>query len=260
MEVDAALRLCQNYQSNCDRSWFTPEQPQHRVYLDGYWISQTEVTNAQYRGFVEAGGYAKREYWSQEGWQWKERHQATQPANWTEELWNRADYPVVGVSWYEAEAFARWAGARLPTEAEWEKAARGTQGAQWPWGDEWDGRMANFCDMNCDYGWKDGAADDGHRYTSPVGTYRAAASPYGVLDLAGNVWEWVADWYSDEYAGSGATRTPSPQSTSAHYRVIRGGSWNFAPFALRCATRGRLEPWNRSSALGIRLVASFAVP
>jgi formylglycine-generating enzyme required for sulfatase activity len=253
-EVDEAVALCQKYQSNCDRSWFTAEQPQHRVYLDGYWIGQTEVTSAQYRSFIEAGGYTNRKYWSEEGWRWKETNQALEPQYWNEEPWSRADYPVVGVSWYEAAAFAAWAGARLPTEAEWEKAARGIDASTWPWGEEWDGGRANFCDTNCEYDWKDGAADDGYRYTSPVGNYGSGASLYGALDLAGNVWEWVADWYREEYSPEGVvSRNPTGVGSGTH-RVLRGGSWNFAPYALRCTTRARLEPSNSSSALGFRFV------
>jgi len=252
--VDEALALCQHYQSNCDRSWFTAEQPQHRVYLDGYWIGQTEVTNAQYRIFIEAGGYANREHWSEEGWHWKQTNAVAQPQNWAEEAWSRADHPVVGVSWYEAAAFAAWAGARLPTEAEWEKAARGSDGSPWPWGEEWDGRSANFCDTNCEYEWRDGAVDDGYRYTSPVGNYRSGASPYGALDCAGNVWEWVADWYGEGYSPAGVVSRNPMGIRSGTHRVLRGGSWNFAPYALRCATRARLEPQSRSTALGFRLL------
>ena len=252
--VDEALALCQHYQSNCDRSWFTAEQPQHRVHLSGYWIGQTEVTNAQYRSFIEAGGYADHEHWTEEGWQWKERNHVVQPQYWNEEPWSGADYPVVGMSWYEAAAFAAWAGACLPTEAEWEKAARGSDGWLWPWGDAWDGRSANFCDANCDYDWKDGAVDDGYQYTSPAGNYRSGASPYGALDCAGNVWEWVADWYGERYSPTGVvSRNPGGIGSGTHH-VLRGGSWNFAPYAQRCTTRARLEPQNRSSALGFRVV------
>jgi formylglycine-generating enzyme required for sulfatase activity len=255
-EVDAALELCVQYQSNCERSWFTAEQPQHQVRLGACWIGQTEVTNAQYRTFIQAGGYAVPEYWTAEGWQWRERHGVMQPEYWADELWNAASHPVVGVSWYEAAAFAHWAGARLPTEAEWERAARDTLGSRWPWGQEWEGSKANFCDRNCDYPWKDERADDGYRYTSPVGSYGRGASPCGALDLAGNVWEWVADWYAEQYCPTGTLSVNPTGCPSGRYRVIRGGAWNFEQYALRCATRGRLEPDNRSSALGLRVVVS----
>jgi formylglycine-generating enzyme required for sulfatase activity len=252
-EVDAALALCVQYQSNCDRSWFTAEQPQHEVHLDAYWIGETEVTNAQYRGFVEGGGYSAPEYWTAEGWQWRERQGVTQPMYWGDPLGNGDAYPVVGVSWYEADAFARWAGTRLPTEAEWERAARGTEGSRWPWGDEWDGSKANFCDRNCDYPWRDSRAEDGYRFTAPVVSYRSGASACGALQLAGNVWEWVADWYAEQYCPTGALSVNPAGCPSGEYRVIRGGAWNFEPYALRGATRGRLEPGNRSSALGLRV-------
>jgi formylglycine-generating enzyme required for sulfatase activity len=124
------------------------EKPQHTVYLDAYWIGQTEVTNAQFAKFIDAGGYSTREYWTDEGWAWKETQGITQPWLWTDQQWNKPDYPVVGVSWYEATAYVQWAGARLPTEAEWEKAARGTDGRIYPWGNDWDGTRPNFCDKN----------------------------------------------------------------------------------------------------------------
>ena len=138
------------------------ERPQRKVYLDGYWMYKTEVTVAQYRKFCEA---TNREMPEAPEWGWKE------------------DHPVVNVSWHDAVDYAKWAGASLPTEAQWEKAARGTDGRVFPWGNEWD---AGACANSVSWSLKG---------TKPVGSCPAGASPYGCVDMAGNAWEWCADWY-----------------------------------------------------------------
>ena len=225
------------------------ERPQHHIYLDGYWIGRTEVTNAQYARFIEAGGYSRREYWTDESWQWRESNGITAPANWDSSGRNGAEYPVVGVSWYEAEAFARWADARLPTEAEWEKAARGTDGRIWPWGNAWDGTRLNYCDKKCTYAWKDYAVNDGYEYIAPAGQYAAGASPYGALDMAGNVWEWAADWYDETYYLVSPERNPVGPS-AGFFRVLRGGSCFLDASIVRCAYRWWIRPDYRSYYLG----------
>ena len=144
------------------------------------------------------------------------------------------DHPVVQVSWFDAEAYCAWAGGSLPTEAQWEKAARGTDGRTYPWGSVFDGTWLNYCDASCEGG--DTAFDDGYRFTAPVGSYPAGASPYGALDMAGNVWEWTADWYDDGYyAVSPASNPTGPDS--GQYRVLRGGSWNHDRSGMRTAFR-----------------------
>jgi len=153
------------------------EQPMHTVYLDAFYIDKTAVTNAQYRKCVEAGA-------------------CDAPRETTD--YDNADYaqhPVVYVNWFQAKAYCEWVGKRLPTEAEWEKAARGTDGRKYPWGNTFDGSRLNFCDKNCTLSWKDPSVDDGYTGTAPVGSYPVGASPYGALDMAGNVYAWVADWY-----------------------------------------------------------------
>jgi formylglycine-generating enzyme required for sulfatase activity/SH3-like domain-containing protein len=232
------------------------EKPQHRVYVDGYWIGKTEVTQAEYIEFIEAGGYSKREYWTDEGWQWKESAGITQPAYWTEPGWRGTDHPgspVVGVSWYEAAAFAKWAGGRLPTEAEWEKAARGTDGRIYPWGDTWDGTRLNFCDTNCSAAaLKDTTVNDGSAYPANVGVYALGASPCGALDMAGNVSEWTADWYSSGYYSTSPERNPSGPD-SGDTRMLRGGSWVDIQDQTRCAFRIWVSPVYRGYALGFRV-------
>jgi serine/threonine-protein kinase len=203
------------------------ESPVHTVYLDAYWIDKYEVTNAQYALCVQAGGcdvsscsyYENTEY---------------------------ADHPVVCVSWQDAQAYAEWVGGRLPTEAEWEKAARGgLEGHLFPWGNE---------DPSCTFGAESGAQlwDCGY-HTVEVGSF--APNGYGLFDMAGNVWEWVADWYdSDYYSTSPAENPLGPPSGSG--RVVRGGSFDRFRYYARCALRLRLSPSLGFDTLGFRIVVS----
>jgi formylglycine-generating enzyme required for sulfatase activity len=237
-QVEAAIATCvaSGYPS-CARSRFMREQPQHTVFLDAYWIGQTEVTNAQYQAFVDAGGYATENLWSAAGWTWRSERDRTEPGCWDNDAFNAPAQPVVCVFWYEAEAYANWLAGRtgerisLPSEAQWEKAARGADGRIYPWGDDFDGTWLNYCDVNCTAEWRDERFDDGvgHR-TAAVGSYPAGASPYGALDMAGNVWEWTADWYAADYYAASPTANPTGP-TSGDDRVVRGGSW-YQPSAL----------------------------
>jgi formylglycine-generating enzyme required for sulfatase activity len=182
------------------------------------------VTNAQFEQFVKATGYNAGDGWRKYYTKGKEKH------------------PVVNVSWNDAEAYCKWAGKRLPTEAEWEKAARGNDGRIWPWGNAWDKSKCNSY-----YG--------GPRTTTPVGSYPAGASPYGVMDMAGNVLEWCADWYDKNYYTSAPDRNPQGPSSGIQ-RVLRGGSWvSGNPYDLRAADRGRNNPEARFDYYGFRGVA-----
>ena len=191
-----------------------------------YWIDKYPVTNEKYRSFVLADGYRNQAYWSSEGWKWKTEENISSPEYWNDTEWNKADRPVVGVSYFEAEAYAKWAGKRLPTEREWEKAARGEDGREYPWGDEFDKEKCNNRE-----------AAIGH--TTPVSQYIDGVSPYGCYDMAGNVWEWCAGWYDEE---------------KKDLRVLRGGSWINKPEDLRVSYRGRYYAGTRNySFLGFRL-------
>jgi formylglycine-generating enzyme required for sulfatase activity len=218
------------------------EQPVHTVYLDAFYIDKTEVTNAQYQACVETGGC-----------------QAPTSCDWGEPTYedvSKAYHPVVCVSWYDANAYCRWAGKRLPTEAEWEKAARGTNGRKYPWGNTFDGGRLNFCDRNCEFDHKDTGADDGYARTAPVGSYSAGASPYGALDMAGNVWEWVADWYDENYYAHSPSH-PNPQGPdSGAVKVLRGGSWVSDEWNIRTANRDKYHPTITNSALGFHCAES----
>ncbi|MBE2240910.1 MAG: SUMF1/EgtB/PvdO family nonheme iron enzyme [Caldilineaceae bacterium] len=199
------------------------EHPQHTVYLDAFWIMQTEVTNAQFARCVADGACS-----------------APNNSRWQDATY--ADHPVTYVDWNQANSYAQWAGGRLPTEAEWEKAARGTDGRTWPWGEEQPAEsLANCCDFVND--------------TVPVGSYPAGASPYGALGMAGNVWEWTADWYDSSYYGQSPTQNPTGPA-SEQFRVLRGGStWNDAN-VVRVASRYRLVPDSRFRFIGFRVASS----
>jgi formylglycine-generating enzyme required for sulfatase activity len=158
------------------------EKPQRQVTLPAFWIDVYPVTNARFARFLAAHGYEEPSWWSPEGWEWRQRRRIRRPLQWEEAGWDGADQPVAGVSWYEADAFARWAGRRLPTDAEWEKAARGLDGRRYPWGNDWPTpAVANF--------------DLLHGRTTPVGLFPAGVSPFGCHDMAGNVNNWTGDWY-----------------------------------------------------------------
>lgn len=205
------------------------ESPEHTVYLDAYWIYQTEVTNAQYRQCVDEG-------------------ECDVPS--VVDQFNNPDFddhPVVYVSWFDADTYCQWVGGRLPTEAEWEKAARGTDGRKFPWGDTGvTGEKANYCDVNCEYEWLDTSQDDGYKRTAPVGSYPNGASPYGALDMAGNVMEWVGDWYDGDYYGQSPSTNPQGPD-SGEYRMLRGGSWFSNEWLLRASNRYGFVPGSGAS-------------
>lgn len=230
------------------------ESPRVRPDLSSYEIMRTPVTVAQFARFIAARGYEVRACWSAEGWRWRADGNIVRPRFSSDE--ERTEWrafltpsrPIVGVSWFEADAYARWLGARLPTEAEWEKAARGVDGRRYPWGDEWG---------------EDRAAHRGHgpKTTLPVGVFPDGESPYGVLDAVGSVWQWCSDVYAaDAYAhadfrdpqGPQALATPSDESVKPLRRVVRGGAWNTLAWSLRCANRNSYPMTARFSNLGFR--------
>ena len=243
------------------------EYPQHTVYLDGFYIGKYEVTNEQFAEFVDATGYTTDA--EKAGWGWVQTGEVrgrVEGADWrhpqgpSSSIEGKMDYPVIQVSWNDASAYCQWAGVRLPTEAEWEKAARGTDGREYPWGNSPpDGSKLNYCDVNCELDWKDPSVDDGYTYTAPVGHYEAGMSPYGAYDMAGNVLEWVADWYDPDYYSKALERNP-PGADSGVSRVLRGGSWYDSQGLARCASRGKMNPDFRFNFVGFRVAASPGSP
>ncbi|MGD9002323.1 MAG: formylglycine-generating enzyme family protein [Anaerolineae bacterium] len=231
---------------------FTREQPHHTVTLASYSIGRYPVTVGEYGAFVRSGGYHCGRYWTDAGWAWRESVARVQPDFWDDQAWAGDDrLPVVGVSWYEAVAYCRWlseetgTGYRLPTEAEWEKAARGTDGQMYPWGDEFDFRWCNT------------RASELNR-TVPVGSYSPhGESPYGCAEMAGNASEWTLSRYNPyPYNGSDGRNNVEGEAE----RVIRGGSWYKPVLRARVAARGMNDPFFADNDVGFRCVCEPVNP
>ena len=238
------------------------EQPQHPVNLDAFWIDQTEVTNAQYSNFVNLTGYqttAELEGYGTSSGEQVEGATFYHPRGVTTGIDDKQDHPVVQISWQDAKTYCEWVGARLPTEAEWEKAAKGSANDRiFPWGNgfqlpEFDiSTVTNSCGGSCPYESRDPNIDDGFAYTAPVGSFPAGASPYGALDMAGNVWEWV----DSSYLGYPGNTYEQAQDFNEHFKVVRGGSWDNAAQHLRVTFRQNNEPRLRSDGTGFRCAVS----
>ncbi|OQD46163.1 hypothetical protein BIY37_04905 [Candidatus Brocadia sapporoensis] len=248
------------------------EIPQHKVYLNAYLIDKYPVTNAQYKKFIESGGYMQKTFWSDDGWQYIVQAKPLENNELDGAFHDQADCPVVNISWYEAEAFASWAGKRLPTEAEWEKAARGTDGRIYPWGNEFDKTRLNCAEAKIEK-------------PTAVTKYPQGQSIYGCFDMAGNVWEWTADWYDSQYYRYTSDKNPQgptmaeknpyfgrpeevgisiydlkPSPTSkalSGCKVLRGGSWNGSGIVhIRCSNRDYDEPTYKNDTIGFRCAKS----
>ena len=206
-------------------SEFSSEVPAHTVTLsNGYWIDKTEVSNTDFAKFVAAGGYTNEALWSEDGWAWLATKDASRlPPHCNGDVDRQ---PRMCVTWYEAEAYARWRGGRLPTEAEWEYAARGPKSTVYPYGDTFDREAGNVLNsVN----------------PKPVGSYPAGASWVGALDLSGNAMEWVSDWLgTDYYATSPATDPTGP--ATGEKKVEKGGWWGSNEFVARSAYRHYEDP------------------
>jgi len=226
-EVDGMVQVFVpqgEFEMGSDDGWES-EKPVHIVALTAYWIDQTEVANTQYSLCVQAGAcdppgssgsFTRNDYYNVLAYE---------------------RYPVINVSWYDAMAYCEWAGRRLPTEAEWEKAARGVDANIYPWGADISCEQANYIDCVGD--------------TSEMGSFPSAPSPYGALDMAGNVWEWVADWYYVGFYNDSPLVDPQGPDSGA-FKVVRGGSWNDYEWYLRTTNRYSYFPDNKRVSIGFR--------
>jgi formylglycine-generating enzyme required for sulfatase activity len=217
-----------------------PEQFEMNIY--GYTIGKYPVTVGEYRTFIESGGYQQPRWWTQSGWAWRSRENKNVPRYWNDEVFSGEDsLPIVGISWYEAYAYTRWLSEttgqnyRLPTEAEWEKAAKGTDGRKYPWGNEFDPGRCNV----------EGQVN----HIAPVNTYPNGISPYGVFDMVGNVWEWCLSSWDDKYKHPENNDPDGDQR-----RVIRGGSWSTPSSVATTTHRTMLLPFVSSPEVGFRVV------
>jgi formylglycine-generating enzyme required for sulfatase activity len=250
------------YNRNDCEALFGVEKPVHTVTLDGFWIDRYEVTNAQYAAFLNDQGNQ-----TEGGVTWldiegdgcliEQSDGEFRPKS------GYADHPVICVSWYGARAYAEWVGGRLPTEAEWEYAARGPDGNVYPWGDDFDGARANFCDTNCTYDWGATEYDDGYERTAPVGSFPDGVSWCGVQDLVGNVWEWTRSLWGEDWQEPDFGYPYDPEDGRENLeagndvlRVSRGGAYYRRPRNVRCASRSGYDSDNRSWGHGFRVVVS----
>lgn len=228
------------------KGYFKREQPQHNVILAGYSIAKYPVTVGEYRLFLEADGYRVKKYWAETGWAWRKSIDKIQPKYWHDEKWIWNDrFPVIGISWHEAIAYCNWLSEvvgkkyRLPTEAEWEKAARGTDKRIYPWGNEFD---SNLCNTRANKLNK----------TIPVdGLSPGGESPFGCADMAGNASEWTMS----EYRPYPYERKDGRNDVEGKdLRVIRGGSWHKPILRARVSARGMNDPFFSDNDVGFRCV------
>jgi formylglycine-generating enzyme required for sulfatase activity len=224
-----------------DRDGGRDEYPRHDVYLDAYYLDKFEVTTGRYLAFVKATGHrSPRHPKDPSRTLWPQGEMAEMPES-------LAARPVINVDWFDADAYCRWAGKRLPTEAEWEKAARGTDDRRFPWGNV----EPTHKHLNYNQRWQ------GEKTLMPVGSYEAGKSPFGAYDMAGNVWEWVADWYDPLYYEKSPPRNPKGPESGTH-KVLRSSGWEVETPLVRLFTRVKSHPLVRNESTGFRCAADAA--
>jgi len=225
------------------------EKPVRQIYLDEFMMGKYPVTNQEFRAFMDDKGHETKEFWTPEGWQWRQENNISEPGSRHDRKWNGPNFPVVEVSWYEAAAYAAWLSEKtshkyqLPTEAQWEKAARGSRGFQYPWGNKLDKNKCNSYESEL-------------LRTSPVGIFPSGKSPYGCMDMAGNVLEWCSDWYDENYYKKSPKENPGGPADGS-FRVLRGGGWLYVAPDCRAASRFHFLPAFRVVFVGFRLSRSL---
>jgi len=238
------LAMCNDSQPpgvTCQPNRFSRETPLREIYLDAFYMDIFETTNAEFEEFLKATGRPAPEQRRESWW-------GTIPLS-------EPDHPAIGATWYDAAAYCAWRGKRLPTEAEWEKAARGTDGRQYPWGNQEPnaGRVyrANYAPL-------EGRKIDGYLFTAKVAAFHNGRSPYGIYNMAGNVWEYTADWFDPDYHAEMPARNPSgPPSSPEGRKVIKGGGWLVPEYFLHPALRNPYLPDLPSSHVGIRCAKDY---
>lgn len=220
-QAHRAYQICLKNNKPCKEAWFKDEEPPHSVQVNGFQIDTHEVTQQEFQ-----------------------RVMGENPSGF-----KGANRPVEKVTWYEAAEYCKKVGKRLPSEAEWEWAARGGVDSTFAWGDHAESKKANFCDQRCSKRWKEKQFNDGYEHTAPVGSF--PANRYGVFDMAGNVYEWVADWYDGDYYKNSPRDNPKGPE-KGKLKVIRGGSWINYSAGVRPSDRTEAKPKGRLNFVGFR--------
>lgn len=255
-DADSLKDECDRFREGCEPDWFTASEPVHTVLLGRYYIDIHEVTNETYAIFLNESGTDCNEKPCLD----PEQNQLVLTGPTYSAEADTALLPVVGITWYGAAAFCEWRGGRLPTEAEWERAAAwdeiNSQSRRYPWGDEFDGSLVNFCDETCEQQQANADYNDGFAEAAPVASFADGQSPAGLSNMAGNVWEWVADWYSPNYYAQSPESDPKGPEVGDQ-KTVRGGSWydtgNFTASAIRFPS----PPDNADRTIGFRCAADL---
>lgn len=257
--ADKLASDCVLFRDGCQKEWFIASEPVHAVWLDSFYIDTHEVTNEAFISFLNEGGEETR--CLDQPCIDTEESRITEQAGSFAIAEEYANHPITGVTWYGATAYCAWRGGRLPTEAEWERVAAWDDEAgkslRYPWGDSFVGDNVNFCDASCKAPQRNARYNDGFAETAPVTSFGNGLSPSGIYDMAGNVWEWVSDWYDPGYYAQPEKSNPAGPE-SGEEKVVRGGSWydtgNFTASAIRFPS----APDNADKTIGFR--CAVAIP
>jgi formylglycine-generating enzyme required for sulfatase activity len=261
-EAASLFEECTNFMDGCQEEWFAPSEPAHMVLVAPYFLDLHEVTNEAYVTFLN-------DIFTTDGsclGQPCVVHDESQVSREENTFFVAAEFssnPVAGVTWYGAAAYCEWRSARLPTEAEWEKAASWDDPTatkrRYPWGDVFDGELVNFCDVNCDAPQSNSDFDDGQAAAGPIMSYERGRSSSGGYDLGGNVWEWVSDWFDAEFFTEAIYTNPiGPETGEA--KVVRGGSWFDTGNFMGTTIRFPSLPDNADKTIGFRCAADLPRP